>query len=149
MMHGLLLRVLQERELGNPQKLKVVLLQQILLSGQLQAEIAQDIPDHFILVSRKQKQIAGLALHSLRQAVKLLLFHKFGKRGLEGAVLLDGQISQSFGSEALGELYQGVDLLPGHGPLPFGIDAADAAALSQSILKYRKFAVFYDLRHVF
>ena len=73
MVHGhvaaFLLRVLQERELCHPEELKVVLLQQIQLSCDLQTESAQHVKHHFILVSGKEKQISRLAVHGGHQSL--------------------------------------------------------------------------------
>ena len=136
MVHGhktsLLFRVLKKGELGHPQEFELVFLKKVLLPCQLQTEIAQNIPDHFILISRKEEKVSRLSVHGFYQAVKFFFCHEFSKGRLESAVFLHCQIGKSFGPEILGKIHQGINLFPWHSPLAFGVDSSDAAALGQS-----------------
>ena len=153
MVHGhepsLLFGVLQKRELGNPQKLKVVFLQKVLLPCQLQTEIAQHVPHYLVLVSGKEKEISCFAVHGSCQVMQLLFGHKFGEGRLVRAVLQNSQIGQPFGSKALGKLHQSVNLLAGHAALALGIDSPDTSALVQGVFEHGKLTVSHHGGHVF
>ena len=144
----LLLRIFQKRELGHPQEFKIIFLQQIHLPCQLQTQIAQHIPDHLVLVCRKQQQIPWLSVHGCCQPVHLFLSHEFGKGGFARSVRLNRHIGQASGSEALGKLYQGINLLSGHTSLALGINSAHSTAALQRSFKHCELTVLNHIRHI-
>src|SRR5699024_2136071 len=143
----LLLRPLQKRELCDPYKLKLILVQKLHLFCQLQTKSAQHIPDQFGLICRKEQKVTVLSLHGLDKSGHLLFFHKLSERRFHCAVLADGNISQSLGAVALGKLYQLVDLLSWHSSLSLRIDTTNTAAIFQSTFKYCKYTLLHHFGH--
>ena len=153
MVHGnetiLLLRPLQQRELGDPQELVLVFMQQSQVFGDLQTQCAQHIPYNFVLVCGEQKQVTRLSVHGCHQGVQLFLGHEFGKGRFVAAVLVDAQVCKALGTIGFCKLYQGVDLLSRHAALSLGVDAAHSAAVGQRTGEYAEAAVFYNIRYIF
>ena len=143
-----LLRPLQQRELCDPDKTILVLVDQIHLLRQFQTQRAQNVPNQFIFVGCKQKQVACLSVHRLNQRFHLLFRHELGKGRFAGAILLDCDISQAFRSVSLCKFYQLVDLLARHASLAFRIDAANGTAGFQSIFEDCKFGIPDNVRNI-
>ena len=136
---------LKQRELCYPEEFKIILFQKSQILCNLNAERAEHVPDHFILVSRKQEKIPRLAVHCFYKGRKLFLRHKFCKGRFVASVLIDHEIRKSFCPVSLCKFYQRIYFLTRHTALSFCIDSADTSACCKCICKYRETAVLYDL----
>ena len=135
---------LQQREFHNPQEVEIILPNQSELVTEMQTKLTQNIPDNFIAVGGKQKQIPLLAVHGFDQRILLFLSHKFGKRRLYGPVRLHLNPGKSSGAVSPGHLDQFVDLLAAHVSLAFYVDSPDGpVSFCKSIPEHRELAVLY------
>ncbi len=152
MVHGskslLLLIPLKQRELRHPQEPIVILFKQTHLGCQLQAQRSKHCPDSFVLVCRKEEQIAVFSSHGADKHRHFFLCHELCKRRFPAAVLPDGNIGKPFCSVIFRKAYQLVNLLSWHAALSFGVDAPDSSPIFNRVFKYGKFTVLYRLRHI-
>ena len=153
MVHGdvapLLLVVLQERELRDPEQVVLVLVDEVELLGQLQAQRAQGLQDHAGLVRDEEERVAGLGVQGLEDLVHLRLGEELGDWRLHGAALLHLDPSQTLGLEGLDEFAQRVDLLAADlRGKALGVDAAHGAAVLHRAREHGEAAAAHRVRDV-
>ena len=144
----LFLGPLKERELRDPQELKLILLQKIQLPCDLKTQVSEHVPDHLVLVRREEQKVTRLSAHRLHQGIQFFRLHELREGGLVSAVRIDGKVSKTLRAVGLGELDQRVDLLSRHRALSLRIDAADTAACLNGVREYAESAVLHDIRDI-
>ena len=142
----LLLAVLKQRELGDPQKVEGARFDKTELLGEVVAELSQCIVDDLILgVGNDEQQVALLGVQRLVNAGDLLLGEEFLKAG--GKTLMrPAGIGKTLGAVGFYKIGELVDLLAGElFGSALGIDATHRAAAGNGAGEYRKAGIFEDL----
>ena len=144
----LLLAVLEQRELGDPEQVVLALVDQALALGDLAAQRAQALPDDGLLVRAEEHDVAGLGVHLGAHNFDHLGGHELVEGGLHVAVGGEGHVGQALGAVGLDELGQRIDLLAGHGRQTLGVDGLHAAALCDGVVEDHEAAVCQLVRQV-
>ena len=136
MVHGhpaaLLLGVLEQREVNDPQEVELVGVDQAVLAGNVQADLAQRGAGlDPIGIADQQQHVAGLGVQCGIQRSFLGVGQEFLKAG-GSTVGSQAAVRQALGAVGLGDLAQLIDVLAGQliGQT-FGVDGADGAARFQ------------------
>ena len=140
---SLLLTVLEQRELGDPQKVEGARLDKTELLGKVVTELTQCIVDDLILgVGDDEQQVALLGVQRLMNAGDLLIGEEFLKAGGKPLVRPAG-IGKTLGTVGFYKIGELVDLLAGElFGSALGIDAAHRAAAGNGTGEYRKAGSF-------
>ena len=151
-MHGnvavFLLAPLEERELGHPEEIETVLIDQAQLFSKLQTKAAQHVVDHGVLIRSEKKQVSLLSFHGRHKSIQLLFGHELGEGGLIGAVRLYAQIGKPLRAVSPGEFHQSVDLLSRHAGLSLHVDAAHGTTRFQGGGEHAESAALHHLGHI-
>ena len=143
----LLLGVLKQREVGDPQELVVVRVEQTELLRAVDAQRAQRVEDDAVFVGADQDEVAVLQLHARGYFGVLLGREEFGERGRDlAAVHL--RPGEPLGTIGLGKLGKRVDLLAGECAAALHVDGADAAACGKRACEDLELGVLHNVGEI-
>ena len=152
MVHGhvalFFLAVLKKRKFRDPEQVVAVVVDEIALFGDFQAQRAQRLQRHGLFVRHEEEDVARFGPHALAQRIQQALIQEFVKGRFVAAVRREGNPGQSLGAVGLHEFSQRVNLLARHIRATLGVDAAHAAAGSRRVREHGESAAPGDIRGV-
>ena len=150
MMHRLvaaeLIGPLEHRELGNPEELPRLAVNEIEVCTELKTKCTECAPYGRVLrVGYEHEEVARLAAHLFTERLELLFRHELREAGLIGAILVDREVCEALRAVALHELGVLIDMLTRHLRLTLDIQTLDHTAVLRTCREHAEATVLHHL----
>ena len=152
MVHGqeaiFLVAPLQQGELGHPQQVIALAVNQVQLLAQAQAQLPHGSQRHVFFVCDNEHRVTGLGGKGLQQALHAVALHGLGKAGTQGSVLVYHSPGEALDMIGLDKFAQRVQLLAAQVACAPGTDGANGVAGGQRLFKNPEAAARNHLAHI-
>ena len=150
MMHRLvtaeLIGPLEHRELGYPEELPCLTVDEIEVCTELETKCTKCAPYGRVLrVGYEHEEVARLAAHLSAECLQLLFGHELREAGLIAAILVDCEVCEPLRAVALHELGVLIDVLTRHLRLALDIQALDHTAILRACGEHAEATVLHHL----